>query len=220
MRMDILPSGDTSPIDREVMDGNRIRLLPAAVWRQFPHDLLRQWCNDRARYGVVTQELVDFIKPIINGRRALEVAAGMGDLGFHLGVPMTDSHLQERPMMRKYYETFKQTLTTPPADVRKRGAIQAIRDYRPQVVIASWLTQKFAAGDEERGIGSNIYGPDEREIIWACDTYIHIGNAHVHGDKRVLALPHETHRPDWMVSRAANQFANCIYIWESYRRWA
>ncbi len=58
-----------------------------------------------------------------------------------------------------------------------------------------------------------MHGPREEEIINACEMYIVIGNENTHGDKRILALPHETFKFPWLVSRAKDQTKNVIYVW-------
>jgi hypothetical protein len=48
----------------------------------------------------VTVELVAWLHDRIAGRKAIEIGAGMGDLGYHLGIPQTDSYAQiEDPAM-------------------------------------------------------------------------------------------------------------------------
>jgi hypothetical protein len=92
MRVTILPQADTSYIDKAFLaDDGYVRLRPAAEWRAIDPVHLRIWCGRRARYQVVTQEMVDWLRPQVAGRNALEVGAGAGDLGHHLGIRMTDS---------------------------------------------------------------------------------------------------------------------------------
>lgn len=206
---------DVIYLDDQLLDGDRrIRPATAAFAQSFPLAHLRAWAGIRGRYQIVTAELLLWLRDRIGGRTALEVAAGFGDLGSHLGVVMTDSGIQCRPEVRRYYASLGQAAIDPPSDVICRDAVTAVDQNRPQVVVASWLTQSFAPGDAEAGIGSSVFGADEGLIIGKCDTYIHIGNANVHGDKRALALPHETHSFPWLVSRAADQAKNVIYVWE------
>ncbi len=47
---------------------------------------LRGWCHYRARYGIPTLELIQWLKEKIAGRTALEIGAGMGDLGHLLSI--------------------------------------------------------------------------------------------------------------------------------------
>jgi hypothetical protein len=212
----VIPSFDLAPLDDLLLDPatKRLRPLPAATLRQIPALQLRGWCVKRARYQLITNELVDWLRSRIGGRSAIEVGAGQGDLGAALKIPMSDSGMQQIPDVYLYYRSIGQEPTNPPYDVRRIDALGAIRASRPQVVIAAWLTQAYESGDEQAAIGSSVYGPDERAIVESVQTYIHIGNAATHGDKRILALPHEEYRPPWLVSRAADQSQNVIWVWD------
>ncbi|HEY3283412.1 MAG TPA: hypothetical protein VGN26_14180 [Armatimonadota bacterium] len=55
-------------------------------------------------YQFPTRELVLWLQELIRGRRAIEIGAGNGWLGWHLGIPMTDSYQQsEHPDTMLYY---------------------------------------------------------------------------------------------------------------------
>lgn len=213
---EIIKTPDLKAMDRDLLEpvSGRVRLMLASEWRKIPLDQLRAWCHHRARYGIPTIELVDFLKGYVVPKRTIEVGAGMGDLGFHLGIRMTDSFAQVRnPLVKNFMGAFKQPPTEPPSDVRELDALKAVHKYQPTVVIASWLTQKYVQGDGEARIGSSVYGPDEVSLVNGCQTYVHIGNYSVHGDKRALLLPHTEIAGDWLVSRAANQKGNFIAVW-------
>lgn len=72
----------------EVIDPqtDRLRLLPAIFWKSLHPDLLRLFAYGTARWGIVTAELVAWMKDRIAGRRAIEVGAGRGDPGRTPGV--------------------------------------------------------------------------------------------------------------------------------------
>jgi hypothetical protein len=202
----------------ELDDRGRMKLRPAATYADTPTLDLFTWCAQHARYGIPTTELVEFLRELIGDRRALEIGAGQGDLGGHLGIPMTDSAKQsEDQQIARYYRAIGQFPTDPPADVDRLEAIRAIETYSPSVVIGSWITQLYQPGDEttktRAAIGSSIYGVDERDVIERVQTYIHIGNRKTHGDKRLLARPHRVVRAPWIVSRSLSPEDNEIYIW-------
>lgn len=201
--------------DKLLLDENgRMKLLPAAVLRTLPPDLLRVWCVLRARYGLPTLELMLWLQTRINGRSALEIGAGMGDLGRLLCIRMTDSHQQVTdPDTIAYCQLTKQPPTRPPADVEKIDAQTAVLKYRPAVVLGSWITQRWLPGNKE----GNQHGPREEHIIANSSEYIMIGNEHIHGRKRIMCLPHETFKFDWLVSRAKDQSANVIYCWRNIK---
>lgn len=190
-------------------DGKRLRLLPAAAFRAYPTDHVSMWCQRTARYGLPTVELVEWLRQRIAGRKAIEVGAGKGDLGRLLGIPMSDSHVQMRPEIEALYRMQGAEIVVPPIDVERAEALQAIKRHRPDVVIASWLTQ-LALYDGEDGFA---FGAHERNIIKRAG-YIFIGNRGVHQAKRIFRLPHVEHAPPWLVSRAFDQSVNRIWEWE------
>jgi hypothetical protein len=92
--------------------------------------------------------------------------------------------------------------------------MEAIKKYRPKVVVAAWVTQLYQDGDTPKKIGSSIHGVDEAWVLDNVETYIFVGNEHVHKDKRILSRPYrEIRNPHYVVSRAFDQTQNVIWIW-------
>jgi hypothetical protein len=205
---------DSVSLDSVLLDGssNRMRLLPAAEYSKYPHVFIRGWASLRARYTLPTIELVQWLNERIGTATALEVGAGMGDLGYYLGIPQSDSAMQSSDQMRAFYKLIMQATTDPPSTVMREDAVESVKKHRPDVVIASWLTQKQLEGEST----GNPFGPDEEEILHHCKTYIHIGNDDTHGEKRILKHPHHVIRADWIVSRAARPANNNITVWKGW----
>ncbi len=211
----MLPKVDASYLDRYFFNqAGEFQAMPAHDVRRYDHDHLQVWCHFKARYNIPTTEQIEFLKEKIGGRAAIEIGAGMGDLGRLLGIHMTDSYSQTTPEMQLYYKMLNQPAISPPPTVEKLDAIEAIKKYEPAVVVASWVTQRFQDGDSEAGIGSSIFGVDEFWILGHCDAYIFIGNEEVHAQKRILERAHRTFRFPWLVSRARDQSKNVCWIWE------
>jgi hypothetical protein len=214
-RSRILPPIDVQAMDEALLDPEtgRGRLLPAKDVLSLGIDAVQGWMVLRARYQIVTTELVDWLRARIAGRFAIEVCAGMGDLGHHLGIPMTDSYIQTR-MGGNYGDTMNawgQALTSPPPDVARLDAEAAVAEYQPRVVVASWVTQKWHPGDEH----GFEHGVEEIRIVRAksVETYIVVGNRVVHGGKRIARLPHKEYAFPWLVSRGVDQTKNIVYVW-------
>lgn len=202
--------------ERLLTGEGRIRLFPAAEYHAVPHEDLLVWCHRTARYTLPTLELIDWLKEMIGTRSAIEVGAGNGDLGYHLGIVSTDSYCQQDPLLKMQYVLSGQVPTNPPDDVKRFTAEQAVRRFRPQVVVASWLTRKFVTGKDDIGKAqASVYGANEEEILKNCEMYIHIGNEGSHGEKTLLKKPHEIYRFDWLVTRAMNPMRNVIYVWRN-----
>ena len=208
-------------LDRKLLDGDRIKLLPASSFAQIvptsplapvESRSLSIWCSYRARYGIPTTELIDWLKLQIGDRHAIEIGSGNGDLAYHLGIQGTDNYCQHLPAVKSLYERSGLAITTPDREILKIGAIDAVISYEPQVVVASWVTQKYMDG-EKGNEQSSLYGVDEVKLIGLVETYIHIGNTGSHDLKRALDLPHKVYRFPWIVSRSIQPQNNVIHVW-------
>jgi len=200
-------------LDKLLLDSSgRLQLLSSRFYKEIPPIHISVWGNLNGRYCFPTIELVGWIKQRINGRTAIEVGAGCGDLGYHLGIPMTDSYQQQDDRVTKdYFASLGLVPTTPHSDVKKKDAELAVLEYKPEVVIASWLTQKYLPGD----MSGNMLGPMEESIIDNCKEYIFIGNKVVHGNKRILSRFHEEFVFPWYISRSIKPDENVIWVWRN-----
>jgi hypothetical protein len=214
MEMSCYGEEDAAKLDEMLLLPNgRMQLLPAEAYRPIDPLLLRTWCTLRGRYCLPTVELVEWIKRRIGSRRTVEVACGMGDLGFHCDVAQSDACIQLRPEVQLFYKALGQKVTVPPEDVMPLDAESIVRTYQPEVTLAAWLTQLHREGEES----GCMFGADEEVILQNTGEYIFIGNERVHGNKRIMEYPHETFKMPWLVSRAADQNANVIYVWNGVK---
>jgi len=185
----------------------RVRLFPALFWQGLDYQVFRIWCHQTARYGIPTVELVNWLKERIDGRKAIEIGSGNGDLGYHLGIPETDSYCQTRvPWIALAYASSGQVPTRPSESVREMDAFDAVAFQKPDIVIASWVTHQSSSGT-----GFTV-GVDESSIIELAD-YIVVGNLAVHADKPILELPHEEFSFPWIVSRASDPRLDRVWSW-------
>ena len=215
MRLADVPDEDVSYLDELLLEGVRLRLLPASELREIPPGHLVIWANKNARYGIPSAELVELVRELIGGRDAIEIGAGYGDLGHHLGIRMTDSAIQTTPEMRVYYATIGARIIDPPADIERIDGNAAVEKYKPKVVVGSWVTQLYADGDTPKRIGSSVYGVNEGRIVDAVECYIHVGNRGSHGQKRILARPHREIVAPFLFSRSMDPSANIVHVWGS-----
>jgi hypothetical protein len=212
----ILDPNSVRDLAPDVLEADgRPRVMPASFYRQTT-------VNERALlgaryglYGLPTQEQVAWLKSTINGRTAIEIGAGNGALADALGIPATDSRMQEDPAIAAHYAALGQTVVKYGDKVEKLDAAEALVKYRPQVVVASWVTHKYLEARHEAG--GNMFGIFEESIIAACEAYIFIGNTKVHAGKSIWSLPHVKTEPDWVFSRAVNGSPDFIAVWGSNR---
>lgn len=203
-------------LDETLLDRNgRIKLLPASTYAAIPYQDLRIWANMRSQYGLPTAELITWLKERIAGRKAIEIGAGNGNLGIHLGIPMTDSYQQvDDAETRLYFAAYGIEPTNPPSDVEKEDGENAVRRRKPQVVVACYVTEKFDARSNDITAKGNMRGIRYDYIIERCDTFILIGNELTHGKNRALSLPHEKLHFPWLFSRSEKPDLNRIWVRE------
>ena len=205
---------DVSYLDEILLDSEGfLKPVSASQIADVEQTHIAQWCTLNAIYQLPTIELIEWLKNAIGDRTAIEICAGKSGIGKALGIVSTDSYSQTLPELRSYFALAQVPIVEPPEYVKKMDANVAVTSYKPKVVIGSFVTQKFQEGDAENNIGSNIYGPDESDILALAETYIHVGNEITHKDKRILARPHESFSFDWVRSRAFNKDKNVIWVW-------
>lgn len=188
-----------------------LRVVPAQV---LEHTTAQERMAFGVRHGLYsfpTEELCAFLRERIGSRTAIEIGAGHGVLARALAIPATDNRQQEDPVIKAHYAALRQPTVPYGEHVEKLDALAAVKKYRPQVVVACWVTHRF---DPRRpDAGGNGSGVDEAAVIDSCEEYIFIGNERVHATKPIWALPHEKLTPPWLYSRALNGSADFIAIW-------
>jgi hypothetical protein len=214
MKASLLQNENVDYLDELLLDGDFLKLLPASEYRKINHEHLRLWAHHNSRYGFPTVELIEWLDGQIDGNFAIELASGKGDLGRHLNIIQTDSYIQTTPQVKALYIMMGQPIVEPPESVLEYDALVAVKGIKPDVAIASWLTQLVEENECTPETQGSVYGGDEIQIIANVKKYIHIGNEDVHSTKKALALPHQELKFPWLVSRGEDQSKNVIYIWE------
>ena len=211
----VLPNEDVDYIDDILLINGILQVVSAATLAELNQIHLVIWGNKRGVYCFPTIELIEWLKEKIAGRKAIEICSGTGAIGRALGIVSTDSYIQTTPEMIAYYRLAGQIPIFPPIDVKKFEANEAVDYYKPQVVLGSYITQKFLPGDEQTKTGSSVYGVDELAMLPKIETYIAVGNSSTHGDKRLLKLPHERFCFPWIYTRSLKPELNEIVVWNS-----
>jgi hypothetical protein len=200
------------PAEAGALDAaGRLRILPASFWAGFTQLEIATFAVRHALYCIPTTELVLWLLKELGSASAIEIGAGTGVLARALGIAATDSHQQETPEMVALYTAMDQPVIRYGDDVHRLDAETAIRRFKPDVVLGTWITHRYRADEEWRG--GNAYGVREEYVI-ARARYIHVGNEAVHRNKPVLDRPHRSYRFPWLVSRAMNGTPDFIAVWE------
>ena len=121
--------------------------------------------------------------------------------------------MQEWPDTKSYYNLVGQPVIKYPDFVQNIDALDAVKQYKPDVVIASWVTHWIDPNLPPPPEGGNAWGIKEDEILATGCTYILIGNKRVHGTKKIMAQPHEEFELPFLRSRAIHPELNRVWIW-------
>lgn len=211
----ILPNENVDYLDNLLLANGLLQVLPASVLATIPQLHLSIWGNKRGIYCFPSTELIEWLREQVAGRSAIEICSGTGVIGRALGITSTDSYIQTTPEMVAYYALYGQKPIFPPQDVHKFEANEAVDNFKPAVVLGSYITQKYLPGDETAvpKIGSSFYGVDELSLLTKVETYIAIGNKTSHGDKRIRKFPHTSHQFPWLFTRSVKPEENEISVW-------
>lgn len=200
----------TANIRKIVMDGRKMRVLPHSEWMKFSWQEIRTLLHETATYVVPTEELIDYLDELIGDEKAIEICAGNGYIGSNLDILMTDSYQQQDDKMTcMYYDLMKQPRIKYPANVMKLEASHAVRRMNPHTVIVCYATHKWRE-DTQSG---NDKGVDFGDVFSKIQRLILVGNLQTHKDNPLMQLPHEEVALLGLLTRAADQSLNRIFIW-------
>lgn len=207
---------DASPLDDALLERDDggvwiPRVLPAAEYRRFSEKEIRFWCALRGFYGLPTKELVDYVADLIKGKRAIEVGSGCGVFARALGIPGTDSKVQNT--LGDIYSAQRTIPVTYGTRVETLEASEAVKRYDPEVVVASWLSQRVTGFDRLNGIVGFAFGAEMWDILRGGRAFILIGNVNTHGGLKIMSKKPRVVKAPWLISRGEDQAKNRIWIW-------
>jgi hypothetical protein len=191
-----------------------LNILPYSYYDSIEPVHIRQFCLENGIYCLPTQELIDYLKQETKDRKTIEIGAGHGSICKALGIVGTDSYLQEREDMKREYSLIQQPTVQYGKHVEKLEAEEAVRKYKPDTVLAAWVTHKYEP--KKHYNEGNMWGIRENKILEKCNRYIFVGNISPHRKKIILDIPHKTIEPNWLVSRIFKKQGckDVIWIWE------
>lgn len=201
----------TAEIRKAVMDGRKMRVLPHSEWMKFSWAEIRTLLHETATYVVPTEELLDCLDELIGDEKAIEICAGNGYIGSELDILMTDSYQQQDDKMSvMMYDLMKQPRIKYPKSVIKLEAGKAVRRIKPHTVIGCYATHKWR-NDVQNG---NDKGVDFEDIFSKVARIILVGHKTTHRYNPLMEIPHKEIELQGLLTRAADQSLNRIFIWE------
>lgn len=189
----------------------QLQVMPAAFYEQFTQEEISAFAVRNGFYLLPTLELVNWLQEMLGGADVLEIGAGNGVLAAALGARATDNYMQTWPDIVSHYAMLRQATVQYGPNVENIDAHDAIEKYRPEVVLACWVTHRYQAEEHHRG--GNMFGVDEGRVLSGCRTYLHVGNARTHAQKPLLTQAHRNYRPAGLVSRSMSPGDNVVWVW-------
>lgn len=133
-----------------------LKVMPSAFYSQFQQMSIAAFCLEMGCYSLPTVELMDLVNTKIieasPSRRAIEIGSGNGVIGEYLGITCTDNWMQEHPAIKAHYQALRQQTVQYRKHVVNLDALKAIGRYKPEVVVASWVTHIYNAKEHFRGV--------------------------------------------------------------------
>lgn len=201
---------DTSSLKLEVFLDGEMKILSADFWESQRWEEVRMLMHETGTYVLPTEELIDYLDTLIGDKSTIEICAGNGYIGRELGIPITDSRQQQDDVETKLsYQLAGQPCIRYPHDVIKMEANVAVEHFRPHTVIGCFATHKWRH-DKQSG---NYKGVEFSKLIRKVKRLVLVGHLEIHADNPLMDLPHEEIYLPGLITRAANQKLNRIFIW-------
>lgn len=211
----VIDKTDISELENLLLKNGELQILPYQYLKPFSQMELSQFCVEHGFYVIPTVELLLFLQREIGQTdlsKVMEIGAGHGAISRALQIRAVDNFMQDRPDMKELYDTFKQATVPYGKHVEKIDGNEAIRKYKPSIVIGAYCTHKYNPNEHFRG--GNMYGFNEKLILERVQKYIHIGNRTVHGKKPILKYKYREIKEEWIMGRSQIPKDNVIWIWE------
>ena len=186
-----------------------IRPVPSKMVEECGFEQLRMFLHKYGLYTMPTTELIEYLAGIIAGKRAIEIGAGMGVIGRALGIPVTDNKMQAWPSVKAYYDLMRQPTIRYPVDIIELDAHEAVKRYRPQVVIGSYITHRWRPGMTS----GNQYGVDNLKIARKVEAYYMIGSLTTHMQDPAMKHLDGIERHDFLYTRGGKE-NSVIFRWK------
>jgi hypothetical protein len=211
----VFDKSDISELEDLLLVNGELQIVSSEELNDFTQNQISQFCVENGFYTIPTLELISFLHNEIgenNFLKTLEIGAGHGAISRELKIRAVDNYMQLKPEVRAIYDTLEQTIVPYGKHVEEIDGNEAIKKYKPKIVIGAFCTHKYNAKEHWRG--GNVWGLNEKLILERVDKYIHIGNRSTHSKKPILKYKHREVKEDWIITRSFKPKENVIWIWE------
>lgn len=206
----IVPKVDISGLEELTgAASGMIHPIPSAEVEKFSFPVLRLFLHKYGLYTMPTVELIDYLAGIIEGKKAIEIGAGMGVIGRSLGIPVTDNKMQQWPQVKAQYDRMRQPIIQYPSDIVEMDALQAVKHYKPDIVIGSYITHKWKPGMSK----GNQFGVDNLKLSKMVQAYYMIGNTNTHNEDPAMKYLDGIERHDFLFTRGGKE-TSVIFRWK------
>lgn len=181
-----------------------LKLLKAEDYSKITFDEFRFFAHKYGIYQFPTVELIDYLQKLIGeDNNCIEIGAGTGSVGRFLDIIMTDSYQQNMPEYKRLYNELNQPTINYPKDVRKFSYKDAIKFFRPKIVLGCWITRRYDNKIPE--YGGNMAGIEFDWIIRNVKKFIFVGNTTIHPIEHFPKdCKVEIHYPEGIISRSVS----------------
>ena len=190
-----------------------VKELPASEWQRFPWGEVRLFMHEYPIYVLPTTELLDVLEDLTAGFKTIEIGAGTGNIGRHLGIKMTDSHLQQlNKTVKALYELTRQPVIQYPSAVIKADALTAYRRFKPECILGCYVTHLYRDGMAT----GNMYGVDFERLLPLVKRLVLVGNKDTHWENPIMSLPHtEIDLHGGLITRSEDRSGDRIFVWDN-----
>lgn len=211
----VFTKSDISQLENLLLKDGELQILPYESLKSFSQNEISQFCLENGFYVIPTIELILFLQDEIgedNLQQTIEIGAGHGSISRTLNIRAVDNFMQLQPEVKALYNSLQQAIVPYGKHVEKIDGNEAIRKYKPKIVVGAYCTHKYNPKEHFRG--GNALGFNEKLILERVNKYIHIGNKSTHGKKPILKYKHREIKEDWIITRSFKSKENVIWIWE------
>ena len=142
----IFNKSDISELEDLLLKDGELQIVSYEELETFTQNQISQFCVENGFYSIPTIELINFLREEIGQEQLLqtiEIGAGHGAISRELNIRAVDNYMQLKPEIRALYESLEQTIVPYGKHVEEIDGNEAIRKYKPKVIVGAYCTHKY-----------------------------------------------------------------------------